>query len=26
LLIPSIIFMFIIQKLLKAEYIGGISG
>ncbi|MDD2352545.1 MAG: ABC transporter permease subunit [Atribacterota bacterium] len=26
LLIPSIIFMFIIQKLLKAEYVGGISG
>jgi len=26
LLIPSIIFMFLIQKLLKAEYIGGISG
>lgn len=26
LLIPSIIFMFIIQKLLKAEYIGGIAG
>lgn len=26
LLIPSIIFMILIQKLLKAEYIGGISG
>lgn len=26
LLIPSFIFMVLIQKLLKAEYIGGVSG